>query len=85
MDPEQWRTEHTNIQGMPGPLDLRRMCNHLAKKAIMVCSAPIFRRAKQSKKSVTYPGGRRTITNAVTSQLPASQVGDRAKQLGDQK
>ena len=33
MDPEQWRTEHTNIQGMPGPLDLRRMCNHLAKKS----------------------------------------------------
>ena len=29
MDPKQWRTEHTSIQNMPGPLDLRHPCNHL--------------------------------------------------------
>ena len=32
MDPKQWRTKHTSIQGIPAPLDLLHPCNHLTKK-----------------------------------------------------
>ena len=32
MDPKQWFTEHKIIQGMSGPLELRRQCNHLTEK-----------------------------------------------------
>ena len=35
MDPKQWNTKHTSIQGMPGPSDLRRIFNHRGKEIAM--------------------------------------------------
>ena len=45
MDLKQWFTEHTSIQGMSGPLELRRQCNHLTEKTAIALSAPVSRRA----------------------------------------
>ena len=85
MDPKQWRTEHTSIQGITGPLDLLHPCDHLTKKqnkTVIICSAAEIRRATRtySEKSAEYPGGHRTIENA-----PNNHVGDSAKQAGDQE
>ena len=35
METKRWCTDHTNIQSMPGPLDLRLSCNYLKKTAII--------------------------------------------------
>ena len=70
MDPKQWHTEHTNIQGMPGPLDLRHPSNHLTKK-LSLYEVP--------QKS----GGRRTARRVLSTQAGTEQLGMRRTTMSE--
>ena len=69
MDPKQWRTRHTSIQDMPGPLDLRYLYNHLKNCHHMLCrrnqEGDVGRRGLNIQEGIAPLGMRRTAMEEI--------------------
>ena len=70
MDPKQLRTEHTSIQGRPGPLDLQHPFNYLNPTSDDSEALSLYEVPQKS-------GGRRTARRVLNMQRGIAQLGMR--------